>query len=133
MSGQRVAEVLTRLSMTVGLPAVIRVDNGPEFTSKALDQWAYRHGVHLDLIRPGRPVENAFIESFNASLRKECLNSHWFQTLEEAKQKIEEWRKEYNRFRPHSSLGNMTPREYAENHDQQEASEAEILTLVGVQ
>ena len=129
MSGQRVAEVLTRLSMTVGLPAVIRVDNGPEFTSKALDQWAYRHGVHLDLIRPGRPVENAFIESFNASLRKECLNSHWFQTLEEAKQKIEEWRKEYNRVRPHSSLGNLTPREYADHHPNQEASEAGKLTL----
>ena len=129
MSGQRVAEVLTQLSMTVGVPAVIRVDNGPEFTSKALDQWAYRNGVHLDFIRPGKPVENAFIESFNASFRKECLNSHWFQTLEEARQTIEQWRKEYNRVRPHSSLGNMTPGEYAENHTKLEALEAGKLTL----
>ncbi len=133
MSGQRVADVLDRLSMTVGVPAVIRVDNGPEFTSKVLDQWAYRNGVHLDFISPGKPVENAFIESFNASLRKECLNSHWFQTLDEAKLTIEQWRKEYNRVRPHSSLGNMTPREYAENHHQPEVSEPEILTLEAVQ
>jgi len=117
MTGQRVADVLTRLSLTHGLPSVIQVDNGPEFTSKALDQWAYRHGVQLDFIRPGKPVENAFIESFNASLRKECLNIHWFQTMDEASQKIESWRKEYNEERPHSSLGNLTPREYAQNTD----------------
>jgi len=133
MSGQLVADVLTRLSMTGGVPSVIRVDNGPEFTSKALGQWAYRNGVHLDFISPGKPVENAFIESFNASLRKECLNSHWFQTLDEAKQTIEQWRREYNRIRPHSSLGNLTPKEYAENHDQPEASEAEKLTLEAAQ
>jgi putative transposase len=96
MSGRLVADVLTRSSLTHGLPDVIRVDNGPEFTSKALDQWAYENGIRLDFIRPGKPVENAFIESFNASLRKECLNAHWFQTLEEAKSKIEQWRREYN-------------------------------------
>ena len=133
MSGQKVADVLTRLSMTVGMPEVIRVDNGPEFTSKALDQWAYCNGVHLDFISPGKPVENAFIESFNASFRKECLNAHWFQTLEDAKQTIEQWRREYNEERPHSSLGNLTPLEYAENQNQPETSEAEKLTLVGVQ
>ncbi len=133
MSGQKVADVLTRLSMTVEMPGVIRVDNGPEFTSKALDQWAYCNGVHLDFISPGKPVENAFIESFNASFRKECLNAHWFQTLEEAKQTIEQWRREYNEERPHSSLGNLTPMEYAENQNQPETSEAEKLTLVGVQ
>lgn len=133
MSGQRVADVLTRLSLDVGLPDTIRVDNGPELVSKALDQWAYRHGVKLDFISPGRPTENCFIESFNASLRKECLNAHWFMSLEEARQKIEDWRKEYNEQRPHSSLGYLPPMEYAENHETREASEAGNLTLEVVQ
>ncbi len=129
MSGQRVAEVLTRLARTRGLPEILQVDNGPEFTSKALDQWAYQNGVRLDFIRPGRPVENAFIESFNASLRKECLNAHWFQTIEEAKQKIEQWRREYNEDRPHSSLDNQTPWEYAQNLKPEGTSETRNLTL----
>jgi len=133
MSGQRVADVLTRLSLDVGLPDVIRVDNGPEFTSKALDQWAYRHGVKLDFISPGKPTENCFIESFNSSLRKECLNAHWFMSLDEAEEKIEEWRKEYNEQRPHSSLGYLTPMEYAEKHEPRETSETENLTLEVVQ
>jgi putative transposase len=133
MSGQKVADVLTQLSLTIGVPAVIRVDNGPEFTSKALDQWAYHNGVHLDFISPGKPVQNAFIESFNASLRKECLNSHWFRTLAEAKKQIEQWRREYNEERPHSSLGNQTPSEYTEDHNKRETSETEILTLEAVQ
>ena len=133
MSGQKVADVLTRLSLEVGLPDVIRVDNGPEFISKALDQWAYRHGVKLDFISPGKPTENCFIESFNASFRKECLNVHWFMSLEEAKQQIEEWRKEYNELRPHSSLGYLTPMEYAEKHKPRETSEPEKLTLEVVQ
>ena len=109
MSGRLVPDVLTRLALTRGFPYVIQVDNGPEFTSKAVDRWAYENGVRLDFIRPGKPVENAFIESFNASLRKECLNTHWFQTLEEARMKIEQWRREYNDDRPHNSLGNLTP------------------------
>lgn len=121
MSGQRVTEVLTRLAMTHGLPEVIRVDNGPEFISRALDQWAYDNGVKLDFIRPGKPVENAIIESFNASFRKECLNAHWFQTLEEVQRKIEHWRKEYNEVKPHSSLGNLTPQEFAANLELEKA------------
>jgi putative transposase len=129
MGGRRVVEVLTRLSAIHGLPEVIQVDNGPEFTSKALDQWAYENGVRLEFIRPGRPVENAFIESFNASLRKECLNAHWFQSIEEARWRVEEWRKEYNGERPHSSLGDLTPREYAREHEPEGTSEAEVLTL----
>jgi len=129
MSGRLVADVLTRLSLSHGLPDVIRVDNGPEFTSKALDQWAYENDVRLDFIRPGKPVENAYIESFNASLRKECLNAHWFQTLEEAKSKIEQWRREYNEDRPHSSLGNLTPKEYAQNLKPQGTSDTKKLTL----
>ena len=129
MSGRLVADVLTRLSLTRGLPDVIQVDNGPEFTSKALDRWAYENGVKLDFIRPGKPVENAFIESFNASLRKECLNAHWFQTLEEAKSKIEQWRREYNDDRPHSSLGNLTPGEFARNLEPEGTSGTKKLTL----
>jgi putative transposase len=132
MSGRLVAEVLDRVALTYGLPEVIRVDNGPEFTSKALDQWAYENGVRLDFIRPGKPVENAFIESFNASLRKECLNVHWFQTIDEARQRIEQWRKEYNGYRPHSSLDNLTPAEYALKHEKEGASETEILTQQAV-
>jgi putative transposase len=87
----------------------------------------------LTLSSPGKPTQNAFIESFNASLRKECLNVHWFQTLEEAKQKIEQWRKEYNGFRPHSSLDNLTPTEYALKHKTERTSEAKNLTLQMVQ
>jgi putative transposase len=129
MSGRRVSEVLDRVALTYGLPEVIRVDNGPEFTSKALDKWAYENGVHLDFIRPGKPVENAFIESFNASLRKECLNAHWFQTIEEARQRIEQWRKEYNNYRPHSSLDNLTPAEYALKHEPAGTSKTKKITL----
>jgi len=127
--GRLVADVLSRLSLTHGLPDVIQVDNGPEFTSKALDRWAYENGVKLDFIRPGKPVENAFIESFNVSLRKECLNAHWFETLEEAKIKIEQWRREYNDDRPHSSLGNLTPGEFARNLEPQGTSKTKKLTL----
>lgn len=128
MTGRRVVEVLRRLAVQRGLPDVIRVDHGTEFTSKALDQWAYESGVKLDFTRPGKPVDNAFIESFNASLRKECLNAHWFASLDEAKGKIEQWRIEYNRVRPHSALGNLAPRAFAEQHELREAPEARILT-----
>ena len=133
MSGHKVAEVLSRLSTTIGLPKVIRVDNGSEFTSKALDRWAYENNVHLDFISPGKPVENAFIESFNSSFRKECLNVHWFQSIDQARNTIEQWRRDYNTYRPHSSLGNKTPFERAEIHYEREASEPKILTLEAVQ
>ncbi|MHB8697297.1 MAG: integrase core domain-containing protein, partial [Sulfuricaulis sp.] len=86
---------------------------GPEFISKALDAWAYHHGVRLQFIRPGKPVENAYIESFNGKFRDECLNEHAFRTLEEVRYIIETWRCDYNRHRPHSSLGNLTPEEFA--------------------
>jgi len=92
---------------------VIVVDNGPEFTSKALDAWAYERGVQLHFIRPGKPVGNAFIESFNGKFRDECLNEHWFLDLDDARTKIEAWRIDYNEVRPHSALGNHTPTEYA--------------------
>jgi putative transposase len=113
LSGQRVARVLSHLATTRPLPQQIVVDNGPEFTSRALDAWAYAHGVELHFIRPGKPVDNAFIESFNGKFRDECLNGHWFLDLTEARTTIEAWRRDYNEVRPHSALGNRTPTEYA--------------------
>ena len=112
-SGERVARQLDRIVTKRGYPKSIRVDNGPEFTSKALDQWAYLNGVELDFIRPGKPTDNALIESFNASFRKECLNQHWFFSIDDAKKKASSWQMEYNQSRPHSSLGDLAPLEYA--------------------
>lgn len=113
LPGQRVARTLDQIALERGLPKAIKVDNGPEFTSKALDQWAYQKGVTLDFIRPGKPIENAMIESFNGRLRDECLNDIWFTSLRHARQEIEAWRIDYNEIRPHSSLNNKTPLEFA--------------------
>lgn len=108
--GLRVIRVLDRLKeVRGGLPKLIRVDNGPEFSGKALDEWAWRNNVNLVFIEPGKPTQNAFIESFNGRFREECLNEHWFYNLEESRATIEEWRAEYNSFRPHSSLEGLTP------------------------
>jgi putative transposase len=112
IGGARVVSVLERLAELRGLPEVITVDNGPEFAGKAMDEWAYRRGVKLNSIRPGKPVENAYIESFNGKLRDECLNENWFITLKDARETIEAWRIDYNEFRPHSSLGDLSPVEY---------------------
>lgn len=125
-TGEQVCAVLDRIAAERGLPAEIRVDNGPEFTSKALDLWAYAHGVKLDFSRPGKPTDNAFIESFNGLLRKECLNLHWFLSLDEARQKITEWKIEYNEIRPHGSLGNHAPQEYARLGRNREAQTTRI-------
>jgi len=113
IDGQRVVEVLMWLNSNRALPKRIRVDNGPEFTSKILDQWAYLNGVELDFIRPGRPMDNGIIEAFNGRLRQECLNESWFLSLEDAREKVEAWRQEYNKKRPHGALGNLAPLEYA--------------------
>jgi len=93
----------------------VPVDHGPEFEGQALDAWAYQRGVRLSFIRPGKPVENAYVESFNGRFRDECLNEHWFLTMAHARRAIENWRIEYNTERPHSSLGDLTPEEYAKN------------------
>ena len=106
-------EVLDRLMEQHRLPRTIRVDHGPEFTSKRLDQWAYLNGVELDFSRPGKPTDNAFIESFNGRFRQECLKENWFLSLEDAEEKVESWRRYYNGERPHSALGNLSPREFA--------------------
>jgi putative transposase len=113
IGGQRVVRVLDRLAETRGLPSCIVIDNGPEFAGKALDAWAYQRGVKLHFIRPGKPVENAFVESFNGRFRDECLNENWFIDLQDARIKIEDWRTDYNQVRPHSSLGNLPPIEFA--------------------
>jgi putative transposase len=113
MSGLAVGEALDRALTGRPMPRSITVDHGTEFTSRALEDWAYRRGVQLDFTRPGKPVENAFIESFNGRLRDECLNVHQFTSIEDAKQKIEAWRVDYNQRRPHGSLGHLTPNEFA--------------------
>ena len=115
--GQGVVDQLNRLKDFVGLPKIITVDNGPEFTSKSLWQWAYENNVKLAFIRPGSPIENAFIESFNGRFRDECLNEHWFLNLEEAREIIEAWRNDYNKNRPHSSLGMLTPLQFAKQQE----------------
>lgn len=116
LNGKRVTQIMDRLFETRGKVAGIRSDNGPEFAGNAMDGWAYGNGVRLDFIRPGKPNENAFIESFNGRLREECLNDNQFLTLIEAQIIIEAWRKDYNDERPHSSLNGLTPSEFAARH-----------------
>jgi putative transposase len=110
IGGEKVTGVLGRIAMERGTPKTIRVDNGPEFVSKVLDQWAYRNGVTLDFSRPGKPTDNAYVESFNGSLQDECLNVNWFLSLEDARRKIEAWRRRYNESSPHTALGDVPPR-----------------------
>jgi putative transposase len=112
MSGETVGQVLDRVLGDGPGPRSITVDHGTEFQSRALEDWAYRRRVQLDFIQPGKPVENAFIESFNGRLRDECLNVHQFASLAEAQAIIEGWRVDYNQRRPHSSLGHLTPNEF---------------------
>jgi putative transposase len=118
LTGKRVTRVLDRVAILRGLPDVITVDNGPEFISKALDLWAYENNVKLRFIQPGKPVQNAYIESFNGKFREECLNEHVFVSLHSAQQIIETWRQDYNSERPHSSLNNLTPEEFTEAFNQ---------------
>jgi putative transposase len=114
LTGEQVVVVMNRLSAMRGAPQRIRVDNGPEFVSKVLDQWAYLHEVTLDFSRPGKPTDNALVESFNGRLRDECLNTNWFLSLDDARRKIEAWRRHYNTSRPHTSLGFVPPSEFAQ-------------------
>jgi len=116
MSSHYVARVLDRAVRFRGKPGAIRTDQGPEFTAQALDQWAYRNGVTLKLIQPGKPTQNGYIESFNGKFRDECLNEHWFSTLAQARAIVSAWRRDYNEARPHSSMGYLTPAEYGARH-----------------
>ncbi len=114
IKGQDVAIVIEQLVKERGVPDRIQCDNGSEFISKILDKWAYEHGVTMDFSRPGKPMDNAMIESFNGSFRDECLNVNWFLSIEDAREKIEMWRQDYNEFLPHSSLGELTPQQFAD-------------------
>ena len=113
ISGLGVTRVLDRLALSRGLPRIIRTDNGKEFCGKAMVAWAHARGVQLRLIQPGKPNQNAYVESFNGRLRDECLNEHWFPTLLHARTEIETWRREYNEERPKKILGGLTPAAYA--------------------
>ena len=115
-SGRLVAELLEQWVSTHGAPKSITVDHGTEFTSRALEDWAWHRGVKLDFIHPGKPMENGYIESFNGRLRDECLNVHQFLSLADAKDKLDAWRQDYNHCRPHGSLGHLTPREHVARH-----------------
>ena len=114
IGGPDVVEILHQLMQQHRLPGTIRVDHGPEFTSKRLDEWAYRRGVKLNFVRPGKPAESAFAESFNGRLRDECLNINCFMSVRHAREIMESWRQDYNDVRPHSSLKGRSPKEYAE-------------------
>jgi len=114
IAGKAVIDTLQRLLESRGKPQTIVLDNGPELMSNVLQSWAEGKAIHLAYIRPGKPIDNAFIESFQGKFRDECLNQHWFTGLPEARQIIEQWREEYNHERPHSSLGDLTPMEFAE-------------------
>ena len=128
IKGSDVTTVVEYIRYRFGItPQRIQLDNGSEFSSKALDRCAYENRVTLDFSRPGKPSDNPYIESFNGSFRDECLNLHWFLSLSDAKEKIEVWRQEYNAFRPHSSPGDLTPNEYLTEH----AIPSESLLLTG--
>jgi putative transposase len=113
LKGEDVVRVLSRIGLQRAVPKTLFCDNGTEFTSQAMDLWAYHAGVRIDFSRPGKPTDNAYVESFNGTLRLECLDAHWFTSLADAKQIIEAWRREYNESRPHRAHGERTPHEIA--------------------
>jgi len=113
LPSREVTEVLDKVISLRGRPRTIQVDNGSEFTSKHVDAWAYCNGIEMDFIRPGKPVDNAHIESFNGRLRDECLNARWFESVDDARQALQAWRRDTNQVRPHSSLGDLPPAVFA--------------------
>ena len=113
-TGGDVVTVLQGLIQERGIPASIKVDNGPEFTAKVMDQWAYWNGVALDFSRPGKPADNGRTEAFNGRLRAGCLNEHWFLSVADAQERLDAWRADYNGERPHGALKNKTPEEFAQ-------------------
>jgi putative transposase len=121
LGGLRVRRVLDRVAAERGLPEAIVLDNGPEFRGRALAAWSEERGVRLEFIQPGKPVQNAFVESFNGRLRDECLNANWFTSLADARRKIETWRQDYNQQRPHSSLNYLPPAEFARTRTEMQA------------
>ena len=125
--------ILDRLFATRPLPETLILDNGPEFAGSALDAWAGQHGVHLHFIQPGKPVQNAFIESFDGKFRDECLNEHWFLTLQEAQIVIEAWQREYNNGeRTHSTIEDLIPMEFIHNQRNRAQTARESTSLAVV-
>jgi len=116
ISGEYVTRLLDRAAVFRGYPAAVRTDNGPEFTSRAFIAWVQQHHIRHLLIEPGKPMQNGYIESFNGKFRDERLNEHWFQSLQQARQTIATWRRDYNEVRPHSSIGRIPPAQFAEQH-----------------
>ncbi len=116
INGKRVCRILDPIVEKRGMPRLITIDNGPEFAGKALDRRSYQNQIMLDFIRPGKPVDNCYIESYNSRSREECLNTHYFDSLSEARVIVEDWRKVYNEFRPHTTLKGLTPAEFAKQH-----------------
>jgi len=129
LSGLRVARALDELAGGRGLPRQLVLDNGPEFTSKAMFLWSERTGVELHFIEPGKPMQNAFVESYNGKFRDACLNEHWFVSIAEARRLIESWRIHYNRVRPHSSLGNRTPEQVRLAAEKGRGKDGHFVTL----
>ena len=119
--GEDVVQTLERVCRQVGYPSAIRVDQGSEFISRDLDLWAYQKDVILDFSRPGKPTDNAFIESFNGKFRAECQNTHWFMSLDDARTKMEDWRRDYNEVRSHSAIGNNPPISLMKHSDAQQS------------
>jgi len=133
IAGARVVRVLDRIAADRGHPFEIVIDNGPEFTSRALDQWAHKHGAKLHFIRPGKPMDNGYIESFNGKYRDEFLSEHWFESIAEAAEKAETWRIDYNEQRPHQSLGRRTPAEVHADYERGFAASAgSVVPVVNV-
>jgi putative transposase len=126
LTGDSVVDAMNTIALERDLPVAITVDHGTEFTSKALDEWCYVRGVKLDFIRPGKPTENAFIESFNGRLRDECLNVNEFATIDQVRIVLDGWRHDYNHHRPHGSLGHLTPSEFAIKGQKQEPEAAQL-------
>jgi putative transposase len=116
LRAEDVVSVLNRLVAQRRAPRFLFADNGSEFSGRLLDMWAYHYKVQIDFSRPGKPTDNSFIETFNGSLRDECLNLHWFESLVEAKREIEAWRRDYNETRPHMALNDLTPGEFVRQH-----------------
>ena len=116
LRGEHVVATLNDILKERAVPKKLCCDNGSEFTSQLVDLWAYQHQVKLDFSRPGKPTDNAYIESFNGTLRRECLNTQWFLSLTDAQQQLDRWREEYNVSRPHRALNDQTPTEFASNY-----------------
>ena len=129
LNGVRVCRALSEVSQTEGLPEMIIIDNGPEFIGNALDKWAYERQVKLCFITPGKPVENAYIESFNGRFRDECLNENWFMSMQDARKIIEDWRIDYNQERPHSGLDYLTPEEFIQKERDKESTAIAVDSL----